>query len=192
MLDKLAILSSSTAVSLLAQLNVGVIGFSCTLALLVGSTLGGEGGGGIATADGIRGFGVLSDGRPPPKPLGVPKPIDRPGGLGVISEPPLGGLVELAERDGLAETTRAGLRSAAGLDGLAKALPLADNCDAVTPIYLLARLPAVILLITDADDVVGEGTGFVCVLVTDFGRAANPKLDEGVTRPLERGVTRPP
>jgi hypothetical protein len=163
--------SSSTAVSLLALLNVGVTDFSGILALRFDPPLGGEGGGGIAIADGMRAvFGVVRDGRPPPKLLGVPRPIPRLAPFIPASEPLVEGLAMLDECDGLAETTRAGLAKVFVLEGLANAPPRADNCDAVTPMYLLALLPAVILLIADAEGVVALGIGALAFAAADFGR----------------------
>lgn len=75
--------SSSTAVSLLVELNVGVIGLSFRLTLLLVPPLGGEGGGGMAIAEGIRARGVASEGRPDPTFFGVPSPDILEAGLGV-------------------------------------------------------------------------------------------------------------
>ena len=120
--------SSSTAVSLLALLKVGVMDFSGRLALRLEPPLGGEGGGGIATAEGTRAvFGVVRDGLPPPKLFGVPRPIARPVPLKPVSEPLVVGLAMLDECEGLAETTRAGLPNAFDLEGLARAPARADN-----------------------------------------------------------------
>lgn len=178
--------------SLLVQLNVGVIGFSFRLMLLLDPPLGGDEGGGMTTAEGSRALGVVRDGRPPPKLFGVPIPIARFAGLGVTSEPLFDGLI--ADLKGLADTIRDGLLNEVAREGLANAPPRADSCDAVTPMYLLALLPAVILLIADAEGVVATDTVGARGLATDFGRAAGvakPKPAEGVTRPLDRGVARP-
>ena len=75
--------SSSTAVSLLVELNVGVAGLFWP-PLLFRDELLGEGGGGIATAEGIRAFGVASEGLPFPKLLGVPTPDNRGSAFGVV------------------------------------------------------------------------------------------------------------
>lgn len=68
--------------SLLVELKVGVAGLFVP-PLLFREPLG-EGGGGIAIADGTRAFGVERDGRPGPKLLGVPTPDNRERTLGVV------------------------------------------------------------------------------------------------------------
>lgn len=168
----------------------------------------GEGGGGIATADGTRPFGVAKEGRPERSDLGVPS---RGIGFGVVVTLP--GLVSPpGECEGLklVDGGRIGLEvPMLGLEGLAGARigdldPLADSCCAVIPTYLLARLPAVILLIAEADGVSKRGGGGGMLDPLDGTREGvwKPRLVEGVMRPLRRegvtlpfaneGVTRPP
>ena len=101
MVARLGNASSSTAVSLLVVLNVGVIGLSVRLTLRLVLPLDGDGGGGIATAEGIRGRGVDIDGTPELRLFGVPIPDKRGIGLGVVAEPILDGLMEPMLRLGL-------------------------------------------------------------------------------------------
>lgn len=105
------------------------------------------------------------------------------------------GLAELILRVGLAEPIpcRDGLTGDEAIGCVSRE----DSWRAVMPTYLLARLPAVILLMAAVEGVLMAGGGGCRGVVLEGIRGAaegveNPKLEEGVIRPLEsEGVTRP-
>ena len=103
----------------------------------------------------MRAFGVANEGRPDPKLFGVPRPVSRALGFGVLTE----GIAK-SEREGL-DGKRVGLPRPmlveSGLPGVFG--PRADSCLAVIPTYLLARLPSVILLAEEGGVVGRDGGG---------------------------------
>lgn len=157
----------------------------------------GEAGGGIATADGILGRGVLNDRRPLDGEEGVPTPMleNRPlaGGFGVVNG-------EDGGRVGEEESCAGGGVGLVGLsetkdfrDGLVVPASRELSCFAVIPMYLEARDPAVNLFDIEVVLLRPGVDGTCCVaLLGPRGRERGAGVDTGVTRPEDRdGVLRP-
>jgi hypothetical protein len=156
----------------------------------------GEAGGGIATADGILGRGVLKESRPLDGEFGVPMPM--------LENLPLVGFGVVNGEDGV----RVGegdscVNDEIGVPELSETREIREglvapasrelSCFAVIPIYLEARDPAVNLFDVEVEELrtCVEDVGSA-VLIGPRGRERAAGVDAGVTRPEDRdGVLRP-
>jgi hypothetical protein len=157
----------------------------------------GEAGGGIATADGILGRGVLKESRPLDGEFGVPMPMleNLPvvGGFGVVNGEDG---VRVGEGDSCANDEIGVLElseTSEMREGLVAPVSRELSCFAVIPIYLEARDPAVNLFGVEVEELrtCVEDVGSA-VLIGPRGRECAAGVDAGVTRPEDRdGVLRP-